>query len=384
MIGQPLRLLSIAWLLIVLFWPQSSQAQDDMDDETRPLVLVPKSARKVRVELNFEFKAPKLLADEWSVFISQIPTLPGQAEVKTVLFPRGKTARDLSEEARPILYAQIPAVGQQWRSNIKTKVEYEATLIERRLERKEADAPAPPPVAPLDAKTRKILTASSHQFDYNEPRFKNWLDEQKLRRKPDESEIDFARKAFLAVRKGFKHYEGADVEHLASKVIEAEQSDYAGLTAVFVAALRANGIATRVLAGRMILFNGKPTNGAWPHARTEFFANSIGWIPADPAGAIRSGRKTEGLEYFGNDSAEFLTMHLGTDIVVDTYFGPKTHEWLQTPAWWVIGGGNFDGSTTRVEVKVESEELNLTDTIARLNTRPSTKKNATKASKKGS
>jgi transglutaminase-like putative cysteine protease len=382
MIGQSLRNFSVAWFLIATLWPQSGRAQDDMDDEARPYVLVPKSAKRVKAFLTIEMKAPNILADEWSVYIAQIPQLPGQAEVKTVLFPRGKSAREMSEEARPILYAQIPSVGEQWRRNVKARVEYEATLIERRLERKEADAPAPPAVPPLDVKTRRFLLANSHQFDYNEPKFKAWLEENKLRRLPDESEVDFARKAFLAVRQGFKHTEGADVEHLASRVCEAGESDYEGLTAVFVAALRANGIPTRVLAGRMILTNGQPSKGAWPHARTEFFANGLGWVPADPAGAIRSGRKTQGLEYFGNDNGEFLTIHLGTDMLLDTYFGPKNNETLQNPAIWMIGSGNFDGNTIKVDVTVESEELNLTDVITRLNARPSTKKQATKTSKK--
>jgi hypothetical protein len=386
MIGQPLRIFSVSCFLIgiVILCPEPCQAQDGMDDETKPYVLVPRSAKRIKAELTIEMKVPNFLADEWSVHIAQIPVLPGQAEVKTVLFPRGKSTRDLSDEARPLLYAQIPAVGEQWRKNIKARVEYEATLIERRLERKNPEDPAMPVVPPLDVKTRKLMLANSHQFDYNASKFKAWLEENKLRRLPEESEIDFARKAFLAVRHGFKHGEGADVEHMASRVAEAGQSDYVGLTAVYVAALRANGIPTRFLAGRMVLSSGQPIRGAWAHARTEFWANGIGWIPADPAWAIRSGRKTEGLEFFGNDSAEFLTIHLGTDVVLDTYFGPKNNETLQNPALWVMGSGSFDGNTIKIDVKVESEELNLTDVITRLNARPSTKKQATRASKKAS
>jgi hypothetical protein len=382
MIGQSLRNFSVAWFLIATLWPQSGRAQDDMDDEARPYVLVARSAKRVKAELTIEKKVPNYLADEWTVQITQIPELPGQAEVKTVLFPRGKSAREMSDEARLMLYAQIPAMGQQWRKNIKARVEYEATLIERRLERKEPNAPAMPAVPPLDVKTRRYLLLSGHQFDYNEPKFKAWLEENKLHRLPDENEIDFARKAFLGVRHNLKYDGGEGAEHMASRVAEAGQSDYAGLTAVFVAALRCNGIPTRVLAGFKILFNGNSAKGAAAHARVEFFANGIGWVPADPAWAIRSGRKTEGLEFFGNDSTEFLTTHFGTDLVVDTYFGPQTLEWAQSPTIWVFGSGSLNAMTTRVDVSAESEELNLTDVITRLNARPSTKKQATKASKK--
>src|SRR5581483_5498973 len=183
---------------------------------------------------------------------------------------------------------------------------------------------------------------NGHQFDYQSAPFRAWLDEHDLRRKPEEDEVDFARRAFLVVRKGIKHYEGDKVEHLASRVVEAGKSDYAGITAVYVAALRANGIPTRVLAGRMVLLDGRPSQGCWPHAKAEFFATGIGWVPADVAGAIRMNRPTDGLEYFGNDSAELLTMHLDTDLIIDTYFGPKVIEWLLDASWWVTGSGAFD------------------------------------------
>ncbi len=386
MIGQ-IRFLVLVFAIFAVISPRVGQAQEEKPEPGPSLgyVLVPKAARRIKSTLTIEVKAPNVLADEWSVYVSQLPELPGQVEVKTSLFPQGRAARELSEEARPILFTKIPSQGQDWRKNVKLRVDYEATLLERRLERREPGDPEPPTVPALDPRVKRLMLSSGHQFDFNSPRFKAWLVENKLRREPSESEIDFARKAFLAVRHGFTHDEGDDVEHMASKVCELGKSDYAGLTAVFVAALRANGIPTRVLAGRMVLYGGKPSKGAWPHARTEFYANGLGWVPADPAGAIRSGRKTEGLEFFGNDSAELLTHHVDTDIVVDTYFGSKTHEWLQTPAWWVIGSGNFEGSTTKVEVVTESEELNLTEVITRLNARPSnsstsaaTKKSATK------
>ncbi len=399
MIGQSLRwrvgmvLVSVAWLGLAA----TVRAQADKPAEGRAgpgYRLVPKSARRIKAALTVEMKAPNLLADEWSVFVSPIPELPGQVETRTTLVPQGKLIRELSDATRPMILTRIPSLGEQWRRGVKARADYEATLLERRLEPLEPGDPPPTAVASLDARSRRFWLASGHQFDFNTPRFKAWLTENQLRREPAENEVDFARKAFLAVRHGFTHYEGADVPHLASKVCELGKSDFAGLTAVFVAALRANGIPTRVLAGRMVLMNGKPTKATWPHARTEFYVTGLGWVPADPAGAIRSGRKTEGLEFFGNDNAEFLTHHLDTDIILDTYFGTKTHEWLMDPALWMIGGGNFDGNSIKVDVTVTVEELNLTDVIERLNTQSgptnpgaspknTSKKSAAKTSKKG-
>ena len=155
-----------------------------------------------------------------------------------------------------------------------------------------------------------------------------------------------------------------DAEHLASRVCAVGKSDYAGITAVYVAALRANGIPARALCGRVVIFEGQPTSESWPHAKVEFFAQGIGWVPADVAGAIRSNRSPDGLEFFGNDSAEFLTMHLDTDLVIDTYTGRKTVEWLPEASVYVLGAGTFDGGQTKATVTVEVEPLDLTAVLA--------------------
>ncbi len=389
---QPLvRLLIVTVVGLGVVAPQVSLAQEEKADEGPDLgyVLVPKSAKRIKAVLTIEMKAPNLLADEWSIYVCQIPELPGQFEAKTALFPRGRVVRDLSESGRPIVVTQIPSQGEQFRKGVKARAEYETILLERRLEKREADDPPAPAVPPLDPRARRLWLSNAHQFDYNHPRFKAWLEENKLRREAGESEVNFARKAFLAVRQGFTHYEGEDAEHMASKVCEVGKSDYAGLTAVFVSALRANGIPTRILAGRMVMYNGKPNKNPWPHARTEFYATGLGWVPADPAGAIRSGRKTQGLEFFGNDNGDFLTHHIDTDIVLDTYFGSKSYEWMMDPGLWEIGGGSLDGNTIKIDVTVESENLNLTDVLERLKARPANsttapaKKQSSKTSKKG-
>ena len=96
------------------------------------------------------------------------------------------------------------------------------------------------------------------------------------------------------------------------------------------------------------------------------------------AGAIRINKSPDGLEFFGNDSAEFLTMHLDTDLIIDDLFGRKTLEWLPDPAWQVLGSGSFDGSQTKVTVTVEVEPLDLSEALAKKPTRPGTKKPAGK------
>jgi transglutaminase-like putative cysteine protease len=263
-----------------------------------------------------------------------------------------------------MLFERLAPAGPQGRQNFSVRVEYEATLLARQLEPRDADDPAPAPVASLDPKTRRRELASAHQFDHKSALFQAWLDDRKLRREPDEDEVAFARRAFGVVRKGLNHYEGADVEHVASKVTEAGKSDFAGLTAAYVSVLRANGIPARSLCGFPVIYEGRPNKNFWPHARAEFYAAGVGWVPADLAGAIRMNRPGEGLDDFGTDRADFLTAHVDTDLIVDTYFGRKTLECVPDISWWVIGSGTFDGSKTKHTLSVEVEPLDLDEILA--------------------
>jgi transglutaminase-like putative cysteine protease len=344
-------------------------------------VIATTSATRVKAVLSVDVQGPKIQADEWSAFAAQLTKLPGQVNVRTILRPRGKLARELSEDGRPVLYERLAPVAPQGRQNLSVRLEYEATLLARQLERREPDDPAAPPIVPPDLKTRRRELASAHQFDYKSAPFQAWLDDQKLRRQPDEDEVAFAQRAFGVLRKGLSHYEGADVEHVASKVVEAGKSDFAGLTAVYVAVLRANGIPARALFGFPVIFEGRPNKNYWPHAKAEFYAPGVGWVPADLAGAIRMNRPGEGLDYFGTDRADFLIAHVDTDLIIDTYFGRKTLECLPDVSWWVIGSGSFDGSRTKFTLSVEVEPVDLDEALA-----PKTKSSrpAAAASAKGS
>ncbi len=301
-----LRLFSLTVILAGMFWPHAGRTQYVTPSASPSYVLVPKSAKRIKARLTFEVKAPKFEADEWTLYTAQPPELPGQIDVRTTLTPRGKPARELGAAGRPVDYVRLPAAGPKGGQEVTLHVDYEATLLERRLEHREPDALNAPVVAPLDAKTRRLELENTRHFDYKSAPFRDWLDKHELRREKGENEVDCARRAFVAVRKGITHFEGENVEHFASRVCEVGKSDYAGITAVYVAALRANGIPARALFGRTVIYEGKPTKNSWTHAKVEFFANGIGWVPADVAGAIRANKATDGLECFGVDAVSRL------------------------------------------------------------------------------
>ncbi|MDR3638941.1 MAG: transglutaminase-like domain-containing protein [Isosphaeraceae bacterium] len=336
------------------------------------------AAKRVKATLIVDVKAPKVRADEWTVYAAQAPNLPGQTDVRMSLPPRGKVARELSNEGRPMLYERLPAASAQSRQNLSARLEYEVTLLTRRLQKRGPGAPDVPRIAPLDAKTRRSELAAAYQFDHDAEPFQTWLDEQKLRRGSDEDDVDFARRAFAVLRKSLSHYEGADAAHEASKVCAAGKSDYAGLTAAYVAVLRANGIPARALCGFPVIFEGQPNKNYWPHAKAEFYAQGVGWVSADLAGAVRSNSPDEGLDFFGNDRADFLTAHTDTHLIIDTYFGRKTLDWLPDISWWVKGAGSFDGTRTTYTLSVQVEPLDLAEALAAKPSRPG----AAKAAKK--
>ena len=107
-----------------------------------------------------------------------------------------------------MLFLRLPSRASSGARSFTARVEYEATLVERRLDRREPGAPDAPAVAPLDPKTRRLELAGGHQFDFQSAPLRAWLNEHELRREPGENEVDFARRAFLAVRKGIEYFEG--------------------------------------------------------------------------------------------------------------------------------------------------------------------------------
>jgi transglutaminase-like putative cysteine protease len=370
MTAPRIRTWSVAWVVIAAVSTGTGRADEIMPAAGPSYVLVPVSAKRIKARLTLELKAPSVQAEEWCAYAAQLPELPGQVDVRTTLLPRGKPVRELSDAARPLLFERMPAAGDQRGPTFRLHSDYEATLIGRRLDRREHGGPNPPAIAPLDPKTRRLELKGGHPFDYASPAFRDWLKAQGLDRQPEEDAVDFARRAFLAVCRRITHYEGPDVEHDASRVCVTGKSDFAGITAVYVAALRSAGIPARALNGRVVIYDGQPAKGTWPHAKAEFYAEGLGWVPADVAGAIRSGRADDGLDFFGNDSAEFLTMHIDTDLVVDTYFGRSTLERCLDIALWVKGAGSFDGSRSQVTMTIDVEPLDLAELLARKPTRP--------------
>jgi len=345
---------------IGITWPAIARSDPPESSGPKPsYVLVVTGAKRVHDELTFEFAAPKVRADDWDVFVPQLPELAGQTAVSSTLFPGGRKGRELSDLGRPLLFTRVPVQGAKWRGGLTVRVVYEATLFERHLERRKPESPAPPPVTPAGQKERRSALAGGHQFDFSVPAFQAWLDGHNLRRAPDEEEVDFARRVFVELKHSYQLGAGASVAWLASRVCKVDKSDDGGLAILFVSALRASGVPARVLAGRWAFPSEPGANAAdEPHVKAEFFADGVGWVPVDIGSALRLDKTGDGLDYFGKDEADFLTMHIDTDIDFDTtHFGRQTTTWLQAPSFWVFGSGSLDAVTNPVLSTISTEPL---------------------------
>jgi transglutaminase-like putative cysteine protease len=323
--------------------------------------LVVSLAKRVHDELTFGFGAPQIVADEWVVFAPRLPELAGQLDVRSSLLPGGLPGRDLSDLGRPLLITRLPAREATVRDRLTVHVQYEATLLARKLERREpGSTPTPTPaVAALTPKDRRAALGSSHHFDFESRAFRRWLEDRQLRRESAEAEVDFARRVFLEIRRGFKLAYSDPMDRSASNVCQAGKSDGLGLTILFTSALRASEVPSRVLCGRWA-FPSQPGRNAAdePHVKAEFYAAGVGWVPVDVGSAIVLDKSKEGLVYFGEDKGDFLTLHVDTDMEFDTiFFGRKTMEALQGPSFWVIGSGGFDGLKTPVTSRIRVEPV---------------------------
>jgi transglutaminase-like putative cysteine protease len=312
-------------------------------------------SRRIEAVLTYEIKMPKLQVREWIVYAAKAPELPGQTRVNTTMEPGGKPSFELSPERRPIIAARIS--GQKGREHeIIVHVKYQATLLSRELVPLRAGRKAPA-VTPLSEKERQTNLEVGGDFDWKSELVQKWVREHQLLRSKSESDIDFARRAFVAVRKNFTYDYKSEMNRHASAVCKAGKSDCGGLSMLLVTILRGNDIPARILVGRWAQ-SSKPKDivGDQPyyqtHVKAEFFAAGIGWVPVDVATGILD-KDGGGLRGFGNDPGDFLVMHVNPNIRLDSiHFGKKDVEWLQSPAYWVTGRGGIEPSETHEKWEV--------------------------------
>jgi transglutaminase-like putative cysteine protease len=342
-------LIAIAALVAI---PDSGQAA------APEYVLTVKPAQRVEAVQTFEVRYPKIKATEWVVFATAAPDVPSQQKVSTKLSPDGHKGVELSELKRPIVWAKV-AAGAEHQTQFRYAVTYRATLLERRL------TPLPkskgaPRVKPLTGAEKKWYLANTETFyDYKSKPFQVWLGKRGLRIKDGEGEVAFARRVFLTIADTCAYEARQDNDHHASAVCQSGKSDCGGLSVLFVAALRANGVPARSLVGNWAesAEAGKKVGDipfTQQHTRAEFFAAGIGWVPVDPSAAFDFKGMREAMldQCFGYDAGNFLVKQIDYDLTFDTgLFGRQTVPWAWCTAW-PVGSGEQTTPTLKDDWKV--------------------------------
>lgn len=329
---------------VALAGPFPAAAQQRYALQTWPVV-------DVEATLTYSAQTPKLWATEWIMFLARPPELPGQTGVQSRIEPAGRAIAELGGFGRPLWEVRVAARTRELEKGVTVRATHNATLHGRKLVALPAAVPAPP-VAPLAEGERATYVEATRYYDFRSEAFQDWLTLQRLHRGNGEGDVDFARRVLLAVRKKCT-YKFPEPAWKATEVLLAGRSHCGGLSVMFIAALRANGIPARATVGRWAQ-SARPGEGQY-HVKAEFYAHNVGWVPVEVSGAV-SFANTNIDESIGNERGDFVTLNLDWDLVVDTvYFGRKTIDHLQLGAYWVkSSAGTFDGSGTTDDWQVRT------------------------------
>ena len=326
-------------VLLLAAAPAAAQAPAYMI-EVRP-------SKRVEAVLTLEVNAPRIKAKEWVLYVPRLPELPGQAKVSSQLNFPSENVTELSAQKRPLLRARVKVKGVDQETKISLRATYEAELFSRKL------VPLPegaerPKVEPLSAAERKHFLEATALISFKAEAFKTWLKDNDLVRNKEESDLEYGKRLFQHLSGKFAYQYTQKMDRTAAAVCQAGRSDCGGLSVLFVAAMRSQGIPARIRAGRWAesAKQGQKLGEEvflQQHAWPEFFCDGIGWVPTDPASAIYNKL---GLACFGHDTGNFVTMHVDPELVLDTLvIGNKTEPFMQAAAYWVSAMGPFENVT---------------------------------------
>lgn len=287
-----------------------------------------------------DIKSPKVTVSSWVFVAPALPVLTFQTNVGTALEPfGGQFMLEASHLRRPMIGLLLPVENNKALQHAaKLRLRYRATLHPCKLQ---VVKEPPAPVPPLAKAERERWLRADVRCIFSATDFRAFLKKHNLAI-GKKSEIDFAFQVLAAMRKEFTYQSFTDMPFTFSNLSKNKKFDCGGASAMFTWIMRANGVPTRTLIGRYA-YSGP--NGEGGHAKAEFFATGVGWVPVEAAAPI-DDKETELAAFIGQEPGTFLTMHVDFDLVVDL-FGRKDIHGLQGISYWIMGAG--EGEATDVE-----------------------------------
>ncbi len=311
-------------------------------------------AKHIRATLTDTWETPGITPNQWAFFIPFAPSSSWQSFVGTSLSVDGLPCAqglttELSPLQRPLLWLRVSVPGHYGRRAVTAHVMYDAVLYSRHL----VAGPPATPVPALSGSDFRLNTRASETIDFGAVAFQQWLWGNGLKRLTLERDLDFAFRVYQKIRKLYHYNYDPAQSRKASLLCQTNATDCGGLSDLFVAALRANSIPSRILGGRMAQSATKPSDYGQCHVRSEFFADGIGWTPVDMSFGVGASDKNA-LAFFGNDPGDFLTMYKDLDFVLSPgRLGPKNQIGFQQLSHWIWGDGDLSKSKDNETWQVE-------------------------------
>lgn len=290
-------------------------------------------------------------ADKWTAVVAIAPELPSQRDVSTEVMPKGQTFRETSPYGRTIVWIKSEPETSEEKKRFRYTVTYRATLQQRKLVPVPEGAEANK-AEPLSAGEWELYLAPTEFYDFNERGFQRWLTKHDLDRLDNESTVDFAKRVFLLLYGELK-YDATGASDQASVVCRTRKSHCGGLSSIFVATMRANGIPARWLLGCW-------ADGG-PHVMAEFYAEDIGWVPVDPAVSIYHfpGNPETALEKgFGVSDGNFFTTQVDHGL---EYESDTTGKLVMAWPYSAMGEGKGNTRNWRTDVVWNARDLEEDD-----------------------
>ena len=315
--------------------------------------LVSTPAQRVEASLSDTYTVSNLQARQWLIYAPDAPDTDDQsaafstltvgnsqchASTWSELAPDSSkllTARLLNDSNLPVDVDSAEDIARGTQANLTATVTYTALLFQRKL------VPGPPLSSPqaLTPAERDSATRPSQTIDYDAPVFQKWLSAARLRRVPGERDLDFALRVFRYIRNAYVYKYDLAQDRRASSICQCASTDCGGLSQLFVATLRANGIPAVALCGRIARSaeTGQSTSLGNVHVKSQFYAAGIGWVPVEMSGAVYDRSASERV-YFGRTSGDFLTLSVGNDHTLSLGNGQVANQrGLQGIRLWVWG-----------------------------------------------
>lgn len=303
--------------------------------------------KKTLAQLGITVNVPSFETKAWVFAMPKPPQTDGQDVLLTETVPKSDTIVDLTEMRREI---QRSRVELRWSDDAhvgKFQCNYAFQIYNRKLAfGREARGKAA--AAPLKEEDKQLYLRPAVDTDYTELGFQQWKSKSDLTRQKREGEIKFGQRVFrtLVTTYGYHYVPGQN--RSATELIKTNRTDCGGLSTLFVTAMRSAGIPARTLVGRWAesaqeneTVDGQPYHKY--HVIAEFYAQGVGWVPVDVSSAILHDRTEQRLQYFGNDPGNFITLHIDTQVKLDTvFFGEYETAFCQIPLYWFRGSGSIE------------------------------------------